>query len=201
MDAPLVEPEVRRSANGVLNTSLRCAYAYRDIGGKRLRPNHDQVPRDWTRPHQFNNTNFHFNGVHGSPSGIADNVMRSMLPGRSYAIEIALPADRPRGTYWYHPHHHGSAAVQVASGMVGAIIVEGDFADVPEIAQARERVMMLGQVVYDFAGTVENFYAMFPESATRFLSINGQYRPTIDIRPGKVQLAPGRRPVPGRHAV
>src|SRR5512143_3522991 len=33
---PLVEPEVRRSANGVLSTSLRCAYAYRDIGGVRL---------------------------------------------------------------------------------------------------------------------------------------------------------------------
>jgi len=36
MDQPLVEPEVRRSANGVLSTSLRCAYTYRDIGGTRL---------------------------------------------------------------------------------------------------------------------------------------------------------------------
>ncbi len=36
MDAPLVEPEVRRSANGVLQTSLRCAYTYRDVGGVRL---------------------------------------------------------------------------------------------------------------------------------------------------------------------
>ena len=33
--------------------------------------------------------------------------------------------------------------------MVGAIIVEGDFADVPEIARARERVMLLSQVVFD----------------------------------------------------
>ena len=36
MDQPLVEPEVRRSVNGVLSTSLRCAYTYRDIGGTRL---------------------------------------------------------------------------------------------------------------------------------------------------------------------
>ena len=36
MDQPLVEPEVRRSVNGVLSTSLRCAYAYRAIGSKRL---------------------------------------------------------------------------------------------------------------------------------------------------------------------
>jgi FtsP/CotA-like multicopper oxidase with cupredoxin domain len=217
MDAPLVEPEVRRSANGVLKTSLRCAYAYRDIGGKRLYlrsyeggspgptlrmkpgetlkillvndfpPNRDVAPRDFSHPHQFNTTNFHFHGAHCSPSGIADNVMRSMLPGKSYDIEIKLPADHTSGTYWYHPHHHGSADVQVASGMAGAIVVEGDFADVPEIAQARERVMVLGQVVYDFAGTVEDFYAIFPETATRFLSINGQRRPTIDMRPGEVQ--------------
>src|SRR5262249_47548797 len=36
MAQPLVEPEARRSANGELRTSLRCAYAYRDIGGFRL---------------------------------------------------------------------------------------------------------------------------------------------------------------------
>ena len=172
MDQPLVEPDVRRSANGVLSTSLRCAYAYRDIGGTRLYlrayegglgptlsmkpgetlkirlindlpPNRDILPSNPSHPHQFNNTNLHFHGAHCSPSGIADNVMRSMAPGKLYDIEIALPADHTRGTYWYHPHHHGSADVQVASGMVGAVIVEGDFADVPEIARARERVMLL----------------------------------------------------------
>lgn len=161
MDQPLVEPEVRRSANSVLSTSLRCAYAYRDIGGVRLHlrayegglaptlrmkpgetlkirlindlpPNRDIPPGNPSHPHQFNNTNLHFHGAHCSPSGIADNVMRLMAPGKSYDIEIALPADHTCGTYWYHPHHHGSADVQVASGMVGAIIVEGDFADVPE---------------------------------------------------------------------
>src|SRR5262249_38089575 len=36
MDQALVEPEVRRSVNGMLSTNLRCAYAYRDIGGFRL---------------------------------------------------------------------------------------------------------------------------------------------------------------------
>src|SRR4029077_7954692 len=121
-DQPLVEPEVRRSANGVLSTSLRCAYAYRDIGGTRLYlrayegglaptlrmkpgetlkirlindlpPNRDILPSNPSHPHQFNNTNFHFHGAHCSPSGIADNVMRSMVPGKSYDIEITLPAD------------------------------------------------------------------------------------------------------------
>ena len=217
LDQPLIEPEIRRSQNGVLNTSLRCAYTWRNIGQRRLYlrsyegglaptlrmkpgetlkvrlandlpPNRDLMPRDITRPHQFNNTNFHFHGAHCSPSGIADNVMRTMLPGKSYDVEIALPKDHTRGTYWYHPHHHGSADVQVASGMVGAIVVEGDFADVPEIAAARERVMLLSQVVFDAFGMIEDFGStLFPEDATRFLAINGQRRPTIAMRPGEVQ--------------
>src|SRR5258708_36185480 len=33
MDQPLVEPEVRRSVNGMLSTTLRVGYAYRQIGG------------------------------------------------------------------------------------------------------------------------------------------------------------------------
>jgi FtsP/CotA-like multicopper oxidase with cupredoxin domain len=216
MDQPLLEPEVRRSVDGVLNTSLRCAYAYRDIGGFRLHlrsyesglaptlrmkpgetlkirltndlpPNRDLVPSNPSHPHQFNNTNFHFHGAHCSPSGIADNVMRSMAPGKSYDVEIALPADHTRGTYWYHPHHHGSADVQVASGMAGAIVVEGDFADVPEIAQARERVLLLSEVAFDAYYMIEDFGTLFPEDAIRFLAINGQRRPTIDMRPGEVQ--------------
>src|SRR5215470_15538747 len=196
MDQPLVEPEVRRSVNGVLSTSLRCAYTYRDIGGMRLYlrsyegglgptlrmkpgetlkirltndfpPNRDMLPSNPSHPHQFNNTNFHFHGAHCSPSGIADNVMRSMVPGKAYDVEITLPADHTRGTYWYHPHHHGSADVQVASGMAGAIIVEDDFADVPEIAQARERVMLLTQIVFDAYSMIEDFFTLFPENATR----------------------------------
>jgi hypothetical protein len=35
--APFVEPEVRRSANGELNTTLRMQYAYKDLGGYRRR--------------------------------------------------------------------------------------------------------------------------------------------------------------------
>ena len=186
-------------------TSAACAYlrAYEGGLGPTLRvkpgetleirlindlpPNRDFLPSNPSHPHQFNNTNLHFHGAHCSPSGIADNVMRAMVPGKSYEIEIALPADHTRGTYWYHPHHHGSADVQVASGMAGAIIVEGDFADVPEIARARERVMLLSQVVFDAYSMIEDFGTLFPETATRFLAINGQRRPTIDMRPGEVQ--------------
>src|SRR5204862_970376 len=93
MDQPLVEPEFRRSANGVLSTSLRCAYAYRDIGGTRLYlrsyegglgptlrmkpgetlkirlindlpPNSDIAPSATSHPHHLHNTNLHLHGAH-----------------------------------------------------------------------------------------------------------------------------------------
>jgi FtsP/CotA-like multicopper oxidase with cupredoxin domain len=213
----LIEPEERRSVDGVLNTSLRAAYSYRDVGGYRLYmrgydgqfpgptlrvqpgdllkiemindlpPNRDQAPANTDHPHQFNTINFHAHGTHVSPGGIADNVLRSMEPGGTFPIEIPFPADHTRGTYWYHPHHHGSADIQVASGMVGALIVEGDFADVPEIAAARERVLVFGQIVFDGVRTVEDFELLWSETATRFHTVNGQRKPIIRLRPGEVQ--------------
>src|SRR5256885_7651778 len=103
-------------------------------------PNRDPPPSAHNLPHQFNTTNLHTHGLHVSPIGIADNVLRDMEPGQTYEIEVPIPASHPSGTFWYHPHKHGSANVQLASGMAGALILEGDFDDVPEIAQAREHV-------------------------------------------------------------
>jgi FtsP/CotA-like multicopper oxidase with cupredoxin domain len=213
----LVEPEVRRSADGELATELRVGYAYADIGGYRLSlrtyegtipgptlrvqpgdvlrvtlindlpPNRTEMPLDTDLPHHFNSTNLHVHGLHVSPSGNADNIFRSMEPGQSYDVEIAIPADHPRGTYWYHPHHHGSADVQISSGMAGALVVEGDFSDVPEIANAVERVLVLNEVMFDYQGAIEVYDTLWPEAAPRFISINGQREPIIRLRPGEVQ--------------
>ncbi len=46
-----------------------------------------------------------------------------------YRIRLSLPTDgsaHPPGTHWYHPHSHGATHDQVASGMAGFLIVEGD---------------------------------------------------------------------------
>ena len=215
--APFVEPEIRRSANGELNTTLRMQYAYKNIGGSRLYvrtyegavpgptlrlkpgdvlriklindmpPNRDPEPIDHLLPHRFNTTNFHSHGLHVSPSDISDNVMRMMEPGESYDIEIAIPSDHIPGTNWYHPHAHGSADVQIASGAVGALIIEGDFADVPEIAAAQERLLVLTEAVFDTFGMIEDFGTLFPETAARFFAVNGVREPTITMRPGEVQ--------------
>ncbi|HLQ92937.1 MAG TPA: multicopper oxidase family protein [Xanthobacteraceae bacterium] len=215
--APLIEPEVRRSVNGELRTTLQVRYAYKDIGGYRLHlrsyeggipgptlrvragdvvrirlvndlpPNPDPVPVDMMLPHHFNTTNFHFHGLHVSPEGLSDNIFRSMEPGQGYDIEATIPRDHTKGTYWYHPHHHGSADVQITGGMAGALIVEGDFDDIPEIAAAADRVLMLNEVLFDYRGTIETYDTVWPEASPRFLSVNGQREPAIRMRPGEVQ--------------
>ena len=215
--APLIESEVRQSAGGQLRTTLRVRYAYQDIGGYRLHlrsydgmtpgptlrarpgdvlrirlvnelpPNRDPLPHDHNLPNRLNTTNLHTHGLHVSPDGIADNVMRDMEPGQTYEIEVPIPASHPPGTYWYHPHRHGSANVQVASGMAGALILEGDFASVPQIARARERVLILQQLAFDALGTVESFDTVWPKQAARLFTVNGQLEPTIAMRPGEVQ--------------
>jgi FtsP/CotA-like multicopper oxidase with cupredoxin domain len=42
-----------------------------------------------------------------------------------YEYEYNIPVEHPAGTFWYHPHVHGSTAIQVGSGMAGALIVRG----------------------------------------------------------------------------
>jgi L-ascorbate oxidase len=81
-------------------------------------------------PHCFNGTNLHSHGLWVNPSGNGDNVLISIRPGVSFEYEYAIPAEHPAGTFWYHPHLHGSTALQVSSGMSGAIIIRDDRAPV-----------------------------------------------------------------------
>lgn len=74
----------------------------------------------------FNVTNLHTHGLWVSPTGNSDNVLLSLNPGVSFEYEYNVPSDHPAGTFWYHPHKHGSTAMQVASGMAGALVVKGN---------------------------------------------------------------------------
>ena len=88
-------------------------------------------------------TNLHVHGLHVSPSANSDNVFVMINPGEEHTYDYLIPADHPSGTFWYHPHHHGTVAEQVAAGMAGVIIIEDELDTLPLIANATERVMLL----------------------------------------------------------
>lgn len=110
----------------------------------------------------FNATNLHSHGLWVSPSGNSDNVLITINPTVNFEYEYNVPADHPAGTFWYHPHKHGTTAMQVASGMAGALVIKGDRyptrttnGDVDTLLKAFEpkngtagEVMLLQQIPY-----------------------------------------------------
>jgi suppressor of ftsI len=105
--------------------------------------------KDWNGdhnvPHALSTTNLHLHGLDirphlFQPLGTTDPLARMVAiePGGQLDYSFQIPADHPPGLYWYHPHHHGSTAVQATSGMAGPVIVYGNIDQVPEIKAARD---------------------------------------------------------------
>jgi L-ascorbate oxidase len=116
-EAPFVSPTIEVTPGDTIRLTLHnrlpadagCAHAH-----------------DMNTPHCFNGTNLHTHGLWVNPSGNGDNVLISVNPGTSFQYEYNIPPDHPAGTFWYHTHRHGSTALQVSSGMAGALIVRGN---------------------------------------------------------------------------
>lgn len=181
----LIGPTLRARPGDTLNILL-----------DNLLPPDAPPPGDMNIPHAFNTTNFHTHGLHVSPTGNSDNVLISILPGTRFQVEVKIPLDHPTGTFWYHAHLHGSTALQVSSGMAGALIIENpddpkSLDGNPAIKAAKEQILMLQQVSYDENGVVDESYTEFgPGSwanSQRLPMINGQIMPVIAMQPGEVR--------------
>lgn len=69
-------------------------------------------------------TNLHVHGLHLAGMGGADNVLTIEIdPGGSYTYTYAIPCDHAGGTFFYHPHHHGSVSLQLGGGATGMLII------------------------------------------------------------------------------
>ena len=158
-------------------------------------------------PASFNATNLHTHGLHVSPTGNSDNVLLQIPAQTSFPYEVKVPANHPPGSFWYHAHAHGSTAIQVGSGMAGALIIEDDPGSIPaslRAANARDKVMVLETILYNQNGELNQITALFPSPQSpndcsqpgnqdtwlcskRLVTINGQIVPVITMRPGEVQ--------------
>ena len=127
-------------------------------------------------------TNLHTHGLHVSPEGDSDNVLRRIEPGTVGNYRYQLPADHPPGVFWYHPHHHGMTADQVFGGLYGAIIVE----DPTPIEVVTERTLIISDMTFDSSGRIASVSQMEKMNGREGVTVlvNGQLGATMTARPG-----------------
>lgn len=149
-------------------------------------------------------TNVHTHGLQVSPAKGSDYVYGTLMPGQdpiNYSYHVPGPATgrpQPAGLCWYHPHRHGSTTHQAWQGLSGAIVIEGDIDEVPEVKLAKERVIVMNALFLNPLGEVPRTaiapnagfspFTSIPSMPTDILlTLNGQLEPVIDIQPGETQ--------------
>jgi FtsP/CotA-like multicopper oxidase with cupredoxin domain len=131
-------------------------------------------------PHMFDSTNLHLHGLDiiphlFQPVGTCDPLskMIDVMPGQSYDYEFHIPEDQPPGLSWYHPHHHGSTAVQAVSGMAGPLITYGDIDEVPQIKAARDILLAVQDIGLFPSEDDPNLWIYAPKQNAMWDTING----------------------------
>jgi FtsP/CotA-like multicopper oxidase with cupredoxin domain len=110
------------------------------------------------------------------------------VPGGKYKM------GQSPGTHWYHAHKHGSTALNVANGMVGAFIIEGKYDDDLRAFYRsnpnwdfQDRVLVIQQLTSTLSNT--NPTGTGPHTLpVPALTVNGRRSPVITMRPNQVQL-------------
>lgn len=194
-DTPFVAPTINATPGDTVRITLNNNLPADDPSCK---PSQGSI----NQPHCFNSTNLHSHGLWVSPAGNSDNVLLSINPQVSFQYEYNIPEDHPAGTFWYHPHRHGSTALQVGSGMAGALVIHGNRkptretnGDIDTLLKGAkghsfpERLLVLQQIAYACkqpdgkyswdckegqVGEIEN-YAMFGPAGNDSWAKSGRY--------------------------
>ncbi len=191
----LREPAALTSRDGILDVQLT-AGAGVALAGRRTQalgyngtspgPTLRVAPGDLLRVSLTNaleeTTNLHTHGLHVSPKDNSDNVFRMVEPGQGATYEYVIPADHPAGTFWYHPHHHGTVADQVFGGLFGAVVVAG----LGTSGEARERVLVISDTTLTAGGEVAQVSTqqVMAGREGELVLVNGQLRPVIGSTAG-----------------
>ncbi|NPC85737.1 multicopper oxidase domain-containing protein, partial [Pyxidicoccus fallax] len=131
-------------------------------------------------------TNLHLHGLPIPPA--VDDPHRVVAPGAETSYEFTVP-EGSAGTYWYHPHLHGSVTRQLFEGLSGPLLVRGPLERSGPLAAAWEHVLVLSDLSIDngrVADHTEMDWGRGKEGS--LLLVNGQVRPTLTVRTGLVRL-------------
>ena len=134
-------------------------------------------------------TNLHTHGLHVSPSGHADNVFVSVADGERRTYTYEIPPDHRSGTFWYHPHMHEMVASQVFGGLAGVIVVEDALDELPELAAATQRILVLSDPTIGDSSSVLDASMMEKMRGREgdVIVVNGLVTPTIASHAGTLE--------------
>lgn len=171
-------------------------------------------------PHQQHTTNLHTHGLHVSPKrnpdgSWSDNVLLRIVPQQDflnrkksginwplldneirketkYEFRLGeIGPIHPPGTHWYHPHPHGATFDQVASGMAGFLIVEGDVDDAlkEQIKGYKERLIFVQRVIVPPPVESETPKRAGSQQVQSFATVNGSSGDdnVIVMKPGAIE--------------
>jgi FtsP/CotA-like multicopper oxidase with cupredoxin domain len=134
-----------------------------------------------------------------------DDVISTVHPasGAQFRWDIDEDGTHHEGLHWYHPHIHGTTAIQTGSGAAGAWIVRGALDEVPGLREARERTLVFmtpsigndqgfaplaeGQACTEETITFNNFGVLASTGAKQLNVINGVRQPRMVTAPGQVE--------------
>lgn len=88
------------------------------------------------------------------------------------------------GTHWYHAHKHGSTALNLANGLAGALIIEGDYDDKLKPFFTTQQVLVLQQ----FGAEVNLMRNPGAGINPDLVFVNGQFTPVLTMKPNEMQL-------------
>jgi FtsP/CotA-like multicopper oxidase with cupredoxin domain len=204
VDETFRNPPELRSSGGELRTTFTVAPARFEVGGRtvtsavyngiyippvlRLRPGDTLF---LTLVNKFEEqTNVHYHGLNVSPrintdATVSDNIFVLVDPGQTLNYKVEIPTWHNPGMYWYHSHRHERAQRQVMGGLSGGLVIEGVLDPFRDLANVRERIMLLKDIQITPQGTVPED---IDPSATSIRTVNGQVNPTLTIRPGETQF-------------
>jgi blue copper oxidase len=129
-------------------------------------------------------TNIHWHGLI-LPENMDGHPSDLVPAGNSFQYE--LPIQQRAGTYWYHPHVHGSTARQVFMGLAGMFIVHDAEEDALGLPSGDAEIPI---VIQDkrFSGSVLNYTPTGEEIMTGYLCeqivVNGISSPYASVRKG-----------------
>ncbi|MCC9306203.1 multicopper oxidase family protein [Kitasatospora sp. RB6PN24] len=156
-------------------------------------------------------TNLHFHGLHVSPTGQSDDPFLCVAPGATTTYKLAIPADHPQGTFWYHSHAMGTSCTspgsydmsgmtdpmpgdvedQIFAGLSGALIVGDDRTLLPrDLRNITTHTLVLKDAQIDATGHIPQNTGgnSIDSNAPTVRLVNSQLRPVLTMKPNETQL-------------